>query len=52
MKPWEEDLEKDEDDPRIQAIITIAYVTAISLACTFVLFFILGLLWPYVERWM
>lgn len=50
--PWETELDQDDNDPVIQAIITIAYVTALTLSCTFVLFLTLGLLWPHIEGWL
>jgi hypothetical protein len=53
MKPaWQEDLEQDEADPRIQAIIDCLFVLAIAMGCVGVLSFFLGLLWPHIERWI
>jgi hypothetical protein len=53
MKPaWETDLEAEEQDPRIQAILDCLFVLGIVSICVAALAFVLGLLWPHIERWL
>jgi hypothetical protein len=52
MKHWEQELEEDEADPRIQAILDCLFVLGITAVCVAALLYVLGLLWPNIERWM
>lgn len=53
MKPaWQDDIEQDESDPRIQAILDCLFVLGITAVCVAVLAFLLGLMWPHIERLM
>ena len=53
MKPaWQDDIEADEADPYVDAILTGLLVIVMTAVCVFVLFFTLGLIWPHVEGWL
>ena len=49
---WQDDLEQDESDPRIQAILDCLFVIGITAVCAALFGLVLGLIWPHVERWM